>query len=103
MIRYQCTQPPPRMFVPADADRLVTADGQIFCGNGRASLLYPMDLRKITLGETVIYDKTVPGPPWFLLEIDVGKSFVPVDAERFITADDQVLHCQSRIKSRRGV
>lgn len=91
-------------FKPKDADGLVTRDGQRFVREDRP-IIYPMDLKKVTLGETVIYDKDSPGPPWFLLEIDCGRDFIPVDADRFITADSLILRTQSRLRktSKKGV
>lgn len=91
-------------FKPKDADGLVTRDGLWFAREDRP-IIYPMDLKKVTLGETVIYDKDSPGPPWFLLEIDCGRDFIPADADRFITADSLVLRSRSRLRktSKKGV
>lgn len=89
-------------FKPADADGLITRDGLRLARDERP-IIYPMDLKKVTLGETVIYDKDSPGPPWFLLEIDFGKDFIPADADSFITADGYVLRTRGRKKRMRGV
>ena len=90
-------------FIPREADAFITSDGERLAWRVRGEL-YPMDLKKITLGEMVIYDKDSPGPPWFLLEMDCGKEFIPANANRFITADGDVLRCLSRYrKTKRGV
>lgn len=65
--------------------------------------LYPMDLKKITLGEKVIYDRTVPGPPWFILDLSCGGAFIPSDADYLITSDSLTFRCRTRFQlERRG-
>lgn len=51
--------------------------------------VYPLRLRRILLGRTIIYDRDKRGKSWFLLDLDLSgeSAFIPKDSTGLLTAD----------------
>lgn len=50
--------------------------------------VYPLELRRIQLGDRVIYDRDTRGKSWFILDLrDISQGFIPRESSGMTTAD----------------
>lgn len=59
--------------------------------------VYPLQLRKMQLGEQTVYDRDTRGRSWLIIDLRLpGEPFIPADADGLITADGELFYTYNR-------